>query len=166
MIRAYIALGSNLGNPRAQLISAVAAVERLPATVLAACSPAYASAAVGPGEQPDYLNAVIAVDTALPPGELLAALQAIEADHGRCRAQRWAARTLDLDLLVYGEQQIQSEHLDIPHPRLAQRNFVLYPLSDIAPELTLPCGTWIGSLLVACPRADLQSAGELRDPGA
>lgn len=166
MIRAYIALGSNLGNPRAQLVSALAAVERLPSTALVACSPAYSSAAVGPGAQPDYLNAVIAVDTALPPMELLAALLAIEADHGRRRTQRWAARTLDLDLLIYGEQQIQSENLEIPHPRLAQRNFVLYPLSDIAPELTLPCGTSIGSLLTACPKVNLQSVGELRGPGA
>ncbi len=147
---AYIAIGSNLDNPRQQVEKAVSALARLPQTRLAAVSPWYRSAAIGPGQQPDYLNGVARLDTGLDPRQLLAALQAIENDQGRQRGERWAARTLDLDILLYSDQVIAETGLTIPHPRLAERNFVLYPLVDLAPDLVLPDGTPLGALLAKC----------------
>ncbi|TGD70931.1 2-amino-4-hydroxy-6-hydroxymethyldihydropteridine diphosphokinase [Mangrovimicrobium sediminis] len=156
MIDAYIALGSNLAQPLLQLRAAVAALAALPHSELLACSSAYRSAAVGPGEQPDYLNAVAQLRTDLPALALLDALQAIEAARGRVREVRWGARTLDLDLLLYGEQAIDHPRLQVPHPRLSERAFVLYPLGDVAPaNLLLPGGEELGKLLAACPRGDL-----------
>ena len=153
---AYIALGSNLGEPRRQLSLALDALERLAGSEFVDCSPIYRSAAVGPGDQPDYLNAVAAIRTRLSPVALLRALQAIESDQGRRRELRWGARTLDLDILLYDGLVMESDLLTIPHPMLQRRNFVLYPLYDIAPQLTLPCGTGIASLLQRCSRAGLQ----------
>ncbi|MFV8819590.1 2-amino-4-hydroxy-6-hydroxymethyldihydropteridine diphosphokinase [Haliea sp. E17] len=157
MIPAYIALGSNLGNPLAQLQRAAGALDKLPGTRLAACSPLYRSAAVGPGEQPDYLNAVVRLDTDLQPLALLDALQAIEAAQGREREVRWGARTLDLDLLLYGAQRIDEPRLTVPHPRMTQRAFVLYPLAAVAgANLLLPNGEELGKLLATCPPEGLQ----------
>jgi 2-amino-4-hydroxy-6-hydroxymethyldihydropteridine diphosphokinase len=163
MTIAYLALGSNLGEPHQQLLSALAALRRIRDSNLLACSPVYRSAAVGPGNQPDYLNAVAALDTALQPGQLLDALQAIETAHGRRREIRWGPRTLDLDILLFGDLVMDSHTLTLPHPRLATRNFVLYPLHDLDPGLTLPCGTRIASLLRRCPRGHLQNLGPLVD---
>lgn len=140
MIPAYIGLGGNLGDPAAQLRAALAALADLPHSRLVAVSSLYCSRAIGPGEQPDYLNAAARLDTALDPEALLDALQAIEQVHGRERLVRWGARTLDLDLLLYGDQQIESARLSVPHPRLVERNFVLQPLAEIAPALRLPDG--------------------------
>ena len=165
MIECYIALGANLGNPLEQLNSALKALGNLPSSELLACSPWYLSTAIGPGEQPDYINGVARLDTALEPLVLLDQLQAIETDHGRVRGERWGPRTLDLDLLLYGGLELSSARLTLPHPRMQERNFVLYPLSDLEPELTLPCGTPLGSLLECCPREGLQPLGELSDPG-
>lgn len=165
MTLSYVALGGNLDDPAATLASAAAQIESLTTTRPQARSPLYRSDAVGPGEQPEYLNAVIAINTQLEPLPLLRALQQIETDHGRVRSVRWGARTLDLDLLLYGEQTLNHPDLQIPHPRMTVRNFVLYPLFDIAPQLTLPCGTPLASLLARCPRKELQCTGELRDPG-
>ncbi len=165
MINAYIALGSNLGDSRALLSSALAAVAKLPGTDLESVSPAYVSKAVGPGEQRDYLNLVARLSTALPAHELLQALQRIESDHGRRRSERWAARTLDLDILLYGDQTLSDASLTVPHPRMAERDFVLVPLSDLDPDLTLPCGTPISTLLARCPDAGLQALGDTIAPG-
>ena len=96
---------------------------------------------------------------------LLGLLQRIEVAQGRERSERWAARTLDLDLLLYGDETLTSEALSVPHPRLQERNFVLYPLFDLAPGLTLPCGTPLESLLAGCSREGLQLTGECIDPG-
>jgi 2-amino-4-hydroxy-6-hydroxymethyldihydropteridine diphosphokinase len=154
---AYIALGSNLGDPLAQLKAAVVALARLPRSRLARLSRVYRSAAVGPGIQPDYLNAAALLITALPPMPLLRALQAIETGQGRVRSGRWAARTLDLDLLLYGDLTIDTPELQIPHPRMARRNFVLYPLLDISGRnLQLPDGTDLGTLTLECPRGELE----------
>ena len=121
--------------------------------------------AVGPGEQPDYLNAVLALATELTALDLLGELQAIERSHGRIREQRWAARTLDLDILLYGQQKIDTPKLCIPHPRMAQRNFVLYPLLEIGgAKLLLPDGRELGTLLANCPRGDL-AISQLRASG-
>ena len=156
MTLSYIALGSNLGEPAQHITSATRELAQLADSQLMACSPWYSSVAVGPGSQPDYINAVIALETMLPAHSLLRVLQVLENDHGRERHERWGARTLDLDILLYGNEVLDSDDLTIPHPRLAERNFVLYPLFDLAPDLTLPCGTPIASLLARCPRADLR----------
>lgn len=156
MIAAFIGLGSNLQEPILQLRMAVLAMAQLPASQVVQVSSAYRSAAVGPGEQPDYLNAVLRLDTALPPDSLLAALQGIEQAQGRVRTLRWGARTLDLDILLYGDLQLTTPTLTIPHPALQQRNFVLYPLVEVSGlNLVLPDGTDIGTLIAQCPRTGL-----------
>ena len=156
MTTAYVALGSNLDNPAAQLRAALHELSAVPNCRLEAVSRAYSSAAVGPGEQPDYLNAVAKVTTSLTPAQLLQATQAIENKAGRVRKQRWGARTLDLDIILYGLQEIQTDSLQIPHPRMNERNFVLYPLAEIGGEqMVLPCGGVLGSLLANCPQGDL-----------
>ena len=156
MIPCYIALGSNQQQPAEQLRRAVAAISQLPESRLHCVSHCYRSAAVGPGEQPDYLNAVLRLDTGLAPGTLLDALQGIENDQGRTRTVRWGPRTLDLDILLYGDLVLSTRRLQIPHPRMADRNFVLYPLLDIAdPNLMLPDGRELGTLVSACPEGEL-----------
>ncbi|MGH1470901.1 MAG: 2-amino-4-hydroxy-6-hydroxymethyldihydropteridine diphosphokinase [Cellvibrionaceae bacterium] len=146
---AYIALGSNLDSPIDQVTTAVKAIEKLQSTHITAHSPWYHSLAIGPGDQPDYINGVIAVETGLSPIALLDELQKIESAQGRERHLRWTARTLDLDILLFDNQEIESDRLKVPHPRLSERNFVLYPLSDIASDLILPNGTTIQSLLAS-----------------
>lgn len=152
MIRCYIGLGSNQASPLAQIYGALNALRRLPGSRLVESSRFYGSRAIGPGEQPDYINAVAALDTALSPEDLLAALQRIEHQHGRKRDVRWGARTLDLDILLYGEQYIDNSTLQIPHPRMPMRPFVLAPLADLSEELarqhsqlSAPADQWVGS---------------------
>jgi 2-amino-4-hydroxy-6-hydroxymethyldihydropteridine diphosphokinase len=159
MSRAFIALGSNLDHPLEQLHCAVNALRSNRNCRVDAVSPWYRSTAVGPGTQPDYINGVMALSTELEPIPLLDLLQAQENAQGRVRAQRWGARTLDLDLLIYDQQQLTLPRLQLPHPRLAQRNFVLYPLHDIAPGLTLPSGTSIASLLAQTTAEGLTRLG-------
>ncbi|GMG86425.1 2-amino-4-hydroxy-6-hydroxymethyldihydropteridine diphosphokinase [Biformimicrobium ophioploci] len=155
-MRAFIGLGSNLEQPRQQLLSACEAMDRIPHTHLLRRSPLYRSAPVGPEGQPDYVNAVAELETALEPEALLDALQAIEQAHGRVRTLRWGARTLDLDILLYGDGIIDSERLQVPHPRIPERNFVLQPLADLAPDLYLPSGESVQVLLKAAPENALQ----------
>lgn len=161
MITSYIALGSNLQEPLQQLRWAVAAIGDMASSRVDRISPVYRSAAVGPGDQPDYLNAVLRLETTLTAPALLTALQAIEQAQGRVRAERWGARCIDLDILLYGMETITSENLSIPHPAMAQRNFVLYPLADIAGvNLVLPDGEELGTLIARCPRGDLVETDE------
>ncbi|MBE9538987.1 MAG: 2-amino-4-hydroxy-6-hydroxymethyldihydropteridine diphosphokinase [Proteobacteria bacterium] len=156
MTSAYIALGSNLDNPASQLRRALRQLNCLHQCQIESLSGAYSSAAIGPGTQPDYLNAVVKLATALSAPQLLGATQTIENSQGRIRSQRWGPRTLDLDILLYGGEEIHTQSLQIPHPRMAERNFVLYPLAEIAGEkLILPCGGVLGSLLANCPLGDL-----------
>jgi 2-amino-4-hydroxy-6-hydroxymethyldihydropteridine diphosphokinase len=139
MIRSYIALGSNLQNPQQQVLTAMSKLAALPNSQLMARSRLYGSKAVGPGTQNDYVNAAIALDTSLSAEALLDAMQAIEAQHHRQRIEQWGPRTLDLDLLLYGEHKINTERLCVPHLHMYQRDFVLRPLADIAPlELLSP----------------------------
>ena len=152
MIRCYIGLGSNQASPLAQIYGALSALKRLPGSRFAANSRLYGSRAIGPGEQADYMNAVAALDTALSPEELLSALQRIEHQHGRQRDIRWGARTLDLDILLYGELRIDNTTLQIPHPRMHLRPFVLAPLAELSAELaekhnqlTPPPSQWTGT---------------------
>ena len=141
-MQAYVGLGSNLGHPRRRIARALAALSRLPRTRLVAASGNYASAPIGTSQpQPDYVNAVALLHTALGPVALLARLRAIERRLGRRRAHgepRNAPRTLDLDLLLYGRRRAARPGLVIPHPRMHQRAFVLRPLLDIAPAARIP----------------------------
>jgi 2-amino-4-hydroxy-6-hydroxymethyldihydropteridine diphosphokinase len=152
MTPAYIALGSNLRRPQHQLREAIIALAEFPRTKLEMVSSVYRSAAVGPGEQPDYLNAVARLATELSPTDLLEALQLVERNQGRTREIHWGARTLDLDLLLYGKMTIDTPTLTLPHPRMRLRHFVLYPLREISgADLALPDGTHIDTLLRDCP---------------
>jgi 2-amino-4-hydroxy-6-hydroxymethyldihydropteridine diphosphokinase len=131
--RAFVAIGANLGDARATVLEAMQALDRLPGSVVVARSSLWRSAPVDAGG-PDFINAVVALDTTLAPLVLLAELQRLEADAGRERPYRNAPRTLDLDLLGHGEAVLQTPTLTLPHPRMAERAFVLRPLSEIAPE--------------------------------
>lgn len=156
LARAYIGIGSNLEHPETQLRRAFRALAELPASRCVACSPLYRSEAVGgPPDQPEYLNAVAAVDTTLQPEALLTALQAIEATQGRVRTVRWGPRTLDLDLLLYDDLVLDGPRLTLPHPRLHQRAFVVYPLYDIAPDLKIPGQGLLSELLKKIPQSTL-----------
>ena len=161
MERVYIGLGSNLATPLAQLRSALAALAALPQTQLVAQSSFYASDPLGPADQPRYVNAVAALDTELSPLALLDALQTIELEQGRTRkAERWGPRTLDLDILLFGERQLDEPRLTVPHYHMHARAFVLYPLAEIAPDLQLPDGRALTELLDACPFVGLERLNE------
>lgn len=153
---AYVGLGSNLEDPTAQLARAVAELASLPDTTLLAQSAFYASRPVGPQDQPDFVNGAVQLTTKLSPYQLLDHLQAIEQAHGRERLRHWGPRTLDLDLLLYGNDSIHDERLTVPHAELANRDFVLQPLLDLNPELTLPDGGRIETLRQACPDNQLR----------
>lgn len=165
MTAAYLALGSNLGDPAGQLRAALAELAVLPNCQIDAVSSAYRSAAVGPGDQADYLNAVLKLTTSLDALQLLSTTQAIEIKRGRIRGERWAARTLDIDILLFGDEIINTPALQVPHPRMDERNFVLYPLAEIANQkMVLPSIGVLGSLLAKCPRGDLVKTNmSLRD---
>ena len=136
---AYLGLGSNLAHPRRQLARALRSIARLPGTRVVAASPSYQSAPVGvDGPQPDYVNSVVVVRTALGPRTLLAALHGIERKQQRRRSRRNAPRTLDVDLLLYGRRRIRTPGLTVPHPRMHERAFVLRPLADVDATVTIP----------------------------
>lgn len=137
-VRAFIALGANLGDAAAALDSAFAALDALPATRLVARSGLYRTAPIGVTGHPDYLNAVAEVETTLPARKLLNTLLTLETLHGRTRETELAPRTLDLDLLLYGNATISQPGLEIPHPRMHLRAFVLVPLAEIAPDTAIP----------------------------
>lgn len=158
MIPAHIGLGANLGDAEATLRSAVSALRALPGCRLVGLSSLYRSAPLGPAGQDDYLNAVARLDTRLPPHALLAALQAIESAHGRVRELRWGPRTLDLDLLLYGNDRIATADLTVPHPELTSRNFVVTPLLELFPDATLPGGGRLDRLPAASDRTGLAIA--------
>lgn len=146
MAIAYIALGSNLHTPREQLKCALNALAQLPQTQLMAVSSFYRSKPLGPQDQPDYLNAAVEISTALSPLALLDELQRIENEQGRVRLRRWGERTLDLDILLYGDEIIQTERLTVPHYDMHNREFVIVPLAEIAPNLILPNGQKLAEL--------------------
>ena len=135
----YIGLGSNIKNPSGQIQSALNALDNHQSIELITCAHLYSSAPMGPKNQPDYTNSVCKISTTLTPIELLDVTQAIELEHGRERkAERWGPRTLDLDILLYDQQQIDTERLVIPHYGMATREFVLVPLFEIEPDLIMP----------------------------
>lgn len=156
MSEVFVAIGSNLADPLGQARRAVSALAALPETELQQASSFYSSRPMGPADQPDYVNAVARLTTRLAPLALLDQLQKIELEQGRVRKdERWGARTLDLDLLLYGDRVINHERLIVPHYGMQEREFVLLPLAEIAPALVLPCGTPLAQLVARCPRNGL-----------
>lgn len=162
MAKVFIALGANLTDPVTQLDNAclalaeIAEVNPINGLTSLKVSAYYRSAPMGEVEQPDYVNAVASFETALSPIALLDALQKIENEQGRVRLERWGPRTLDLDILLYDKQIIDSPRLVIPHYGMKQRSFVLLPLADIAPKITLPCGTPLRRLISAELTAEIE----------
>lgn len=155
--RAYVGVGSNLDDPLKQVRQALAELDSIARTRCVLRSSLYRSAPMGPQDQPQYVNAVAGLDTELAPLDLLHALQAVEERHGRTRsALRWGPRTLDLDLLMYADRQIESAELTIPHPGLHERPFVLYPLAEIAADLIVPGRGSLAELVAALPAAELE----------
>ena len=155
---AFIGLGSNLGNerngifesPKKQLLNAIQSIDNQTTIHLLKTSHFYQTQAIGPGDQPDYINAAIKIETSLSANQLLLALQSIENQQGRVRKERWGARTLDLDILVFDQLIENSEQLILPHPRAHERAFVLAPLNDLQANLVIPKRGNISSLLANC----------------
>ena len=163
--RAYIAIGSNLGDRRAYLEAGLREVATLPNTHLAEVSRAYETPPLGPVEQPDFLNAVFAIATSLAPESLLTALLAAEKKHQRQRRIHWGPRTLDLDLLLYGERVVESADLTLPHPHIHERSFVLVPLCEITPNLRHPVtGRPFAEYLAALNGSEAKTVGPLTLP--
>lgn len=156
MIKVIIAIGSNLGDPVAQAKVAINALHQLPDSKVSAVSSLYSSSPMGPQDQPDYINAVVEIETNLAPMELLDLTQKIELEQGRVRKEeRWGPRTLDLDIILFGDQTIDNERLTVPHYGMKEREFVLYPLAEIYNDLTLPDGTTLSQLLKTVDRNGL-----------
>jgi 2-amino-4-hydroxy-6-hydroxymethyldihydropteridine diphosphokinase len=150
MTPAYVGLGSNLDDPRTQIENALLELRSLPDTELLRASSLYRSAPVGYAEQPDFLNAVARLDSGLDAEGLLAELKEIERRHGRSRSFANAPRTLDLDLLLFGDSVMEAPGLTLPHPRMHERAFVLAPLAEIAPGASVPGRGRVEDLLAAC----------------
>lgn len=147
----FLGLGSNLDKPLQQLQQAVSAIAALPDCQLIKVSSAWRSKPMGPQQQPDFVNAVVEISTGLEPMALLKNTQHIENQQGRVRKQRWGARTLDIDILLFADQCIRFTQLEVPHYDLANRDFVLRPLLEIAPHSCLPNGQKLATLLQQCP---------------
>jgi len=146
--RVYLAIGSNLASPLEQVNAALAALAELPESQLVAVSDFYRTPPLGPQDQPDYLNAAVALETTLAPEALLDHTQRIELQQGRERkAHRWGPRTLDLDIMLFGEMQIDTPRLTVPHYDMKNRAFMLLPLAQIAPDLRFPDGDKLSDLL-------------------
>ena len=157
----YIGIGSNLGNSFQYLQNAITGLQQHANITVSAVSNVYKSKPHGPQDQPDYLNAVVKIDTLLSPDELLQTTQSIENANQRSRSgQRWGARTLDLDILLYEQEVINQDNLIIPHPWICQRSFVLIPLHDIVKTLTFPSGKTLQSCINNCPIDDLIKTSE------
>ena len=154
MTAAYIGLGSNMEDPRGQVQTAMDELDALPQSRLTGRSSLYRSAPLGPQDQPDFINAVAKLETRLEPADLLARIQGIEQRHGRRRDRRWGPRTLDLDLLLYGDMTIDQPGLTVPHPGIAARNFVLRPLIEIDPAVVIPGRGLARDLLASLAPAD------------
>ncbi len=148
MTLAYIAIGSNLASPLEQVNAAVQALGDIPQTRVVALSSFYRTPPLGPQDQPDYLNAAIALDTVLNAEALLDNTQRIELQQGRVRKEeRWGPRTLDLDIMLFGDAVINTERLTVPHYDMKRRGFMLWPLFEIAPDLIFPDGESLSALL-------------------
>jgi 2-amino-4-hydroxy-6-hydroxymethyldihydropteridine diphosphokinase len=153
---AYVGLGANLEEPRRQVEAALGELGAIPRTRLRKASSLYRSAPVGYAQQPDFVNAVAELDTGLDAATLLGELQAIEARHGRARSFANAPRTLDLDLLLFGDEVLSGRDLTLPHPRMHERAFVLKPLLEIAPGIRIPGRGRAEDALRSCRDQDLR----------
>ncbi|HDT6510303.1 TPA: 2-amino-4-hydroxy-6-hydroxymethyldihydropteridine diphosphokinase [Klebsiella aerogenes] len=148
MTLAYIAIGSNLASPLEQVNAAIRALAEIPDSRVASVSSLYRTPPLGPQDQPDYLNAAVALETSLAPEALLDHTQRIELQQGRVRkAERWGPRTLDLDIMLFGDEVINSERLTVPHYDMKNRGFMLWPLFEIAPQLHFPDGLALRTVL-------------------
>ncbi len=153
LLRVYVGVGCNLGERERNIVIASEAINALPGCSNCVISSVYETEPLGPADQPHYLNAVIGFDCALEAHVLLKQLQQIETDQLRVRTgERWGPRTLDLDILLYGAEQISTEYLSVPHPGIAVRSFVLVPLLEIAPDITIPGLGAAEDLLAECPK--------------
>jgi 2-amino-4-hydroxy-6-hydroxymethyldihydropteridine diphosphokinase len=158
-VLAYIGLGSNLDDPAAQLRDALRRLDEIPDSTLRRSSKLYRTPPWGRLDQPEFVNAVAELDTALDAHALLEHLQQIERDSGRARREHWGPRVLDLDLLLHGTQQIADARLQLPHPHLHERAFVLVPLAELVPDLVVPGRGRVADLLAAVDRAGIQALG-------
>ena len=156
---AYVGVGANIGDARAAVAQACAALAGLASTASARSSSLYRSAPID-ASGPDFVNAVVALETRLAPGELHQALRTIEERFGRVRGARNAPRTLDLDLLLFGTARISGPELTVPHPRMHQRAFVLLPLAELAPQLVVPGLGPVGELIARCADQRVEPIGE------
>ncbi|MCE8045020.1 2-amino-4-hydroxy-6-hydroxymethyldihydropteridine diphosphokinase [Halomonas daqingensis] len=154
LVDVYVGLGSNLEDPVAQVRRALEALGGLPLTERVAASRLYTSRPVGPQDQPDFINAVAHLRTRLSPLAMLDQLQALEQRHGRVRRRHWGPRTLDLDLLLYGDERLELPRLRVPHPEMTARSFVLLPLAELSPQLQLPDGRPVAALASALATSD------------
>lgn len=159
-VKAFLGLGSNLKNPIAQLRNVLQRFELSKDIELIRCSQFYVSKPLGPQDQPDFVNAVIEIRTCLEPLALLALTQEIERVSGRVKKRHWGERVIDIDLLVYAEQQIDLPTLTVPHPHIAQRDFVLIPLQEIAPDLSIPGLPPLKQMIVALQQTYVVSLTE------
>ena len=156
-IRAYIGIGSNLNDPVAQVQEAIGELEMLPDTILVSKSSLYRGKPMGPADQPDYVNAVVGIDSLLSAGDLLQAMHRIEDLQGRERqGEQWGPRTLDLDLLLYGNNRIDTPDLTVPHPGMHERDFVIVPLAEIAGNLKIPGRGQLSTLINNCENHSLK----------
>ena len=162
MTNVFIGLGSNLDEPLSQLRNAIGNLKKVKNLNFIEVSSFYSSVPMGPQDQPDYINAVVEVTTSLNAEQLLDELQEIENKQGRVRSQHWGARTLDLDILLYGSEVINSERLRVPHSGISERDFVLYPLRDLVDEnFEIPELGNISQLLTACPVTGITRLNEV-----
>lgn len=155
-MRCFIGLGSNLENPQQQINTAIEDINTVENVKVVQRSSLYRSPPMGPQDQPDYINAVIEIETDLLAHDLLDELQTIEQQHGRVRKRHWGERTLDLDILLYGQQVITDDRLTVPHPGIAERAFVIYPLAEIAADWTVPGKGQVTRLVQDCPADGLE----------
>ena len=156
MTIAYIGLGSNMNSPKQQIKSAIESIEKIAAIQVLMVSSLYKSKPMGPQNQHDYINAVAKIDTDLMPYELLECMQDIENDQGRIRKERWGPRTLDLDILMFGDEIIQDDKLTIPHSDIENRSFVLAPLAEIDFNCLIPGKGMVRDLLAIIGEEDLE----------
>ncbi len=162
MQTAFIGLGSNLANPTQQVLQAIQKIKCLPQSTLLAQSALYLTPPWGIEDQPAFINAVVKLETTLDPFALLDKLQVIEVLQNRVREVRYGPRTIDCDLLLYGELELLSERLNIPHPFLAERGFVVVPLYEIAPTLILPCGKPLADIVIKYQHEKIEKLTEVK----
>ena len=155
-MRVFIGIGSNIADPESQVHAAQEALKTLPMTRFVKASSMYKSPPMGPQDQPDYINAVMELETLLTPHDLLDYLQKIERQQGRVRGRHWGERTIDLDLLLYGDELLADARLKVPHIGIAHRAFVVYPLVEIDADIMIPGIGLITNLLAGCPRNGLE----------